>query len=93
MSANEILFAANRKWLAARGVTDWPTMRRAVRAAQKKAIQKFDKFVTAFNELGMLSGLNPDGTQIAFNAGTKEERRQIRKRVWRIGNYIKGSCE
>ena len=93
MSENERLLTANRKLLAARGVTDWPTMRRAVTAAQKKTIREFDKFVAAFDELEMLSGMNPDGTKIALNAGTEEERRQIRKRVWRIGNYIKGSCK
>lgn len=89
MTADEILLDANRKWLAARGVTDWPTMRRAVKAAQKEAIRQFEKFVAAFDELEMLSGLNPDGTSIALNAGAEEERRQIRKRIARIGNYIK----
>jgi len=91
MNANEILLDANRKWLAARAVTDWPTMRRAVKAAQKKAMREFDKFVQAFNEWEFLSELNPDGTAIALNAGTEEERRQIRKRIVRIGNYIEGS--
>lgn len=93
MSADEILLSANRKWLAARGVTDWPTMRRAVKAAQKKALREFSKFFNAYNEWEMLSGLNPDGTQIVLNAGTEEERKQIRKRVVRIGFYIEGSCK
>ena len=89
MTTDEMLLSANRKWLAARGVTDWQTIRRAVMAAQKKALRQFDAFVAAFDELEMLSGLNPDGTEIALNAGTEEERRQIRKRIARIRNYIK----
>ena len=93
MSNEELLIAANRKWLAARAVTDWPTMRRAVKAAQKKAMLKFDAFVEAFDEFEMLSSLCPDGSEITFNAGTERERRQIRKMAWMIGNYIKGSCE
>ena len=93
MTADEVLLSANRKWLAARGVTDWQTMRRAVKAAQKKAMRKFDAFVAAFDELEMLSSLCPDGSEITFNAGTERERRQIRKMAWMIGNYIKGSCE
>lgn len=93
MSVEEIEREANIKWLAARAVTDWATMRRAVRAAQKKAMREFDKFVAAFNEWEFLSELNPDGTAIALNAGTEEERRQIRKRIVRIGNYIEWSCK
>lgn len=93
MSANEILLDANRKWLAARGVADWPTMRRAVKAAQKKAVREFSEFLNAYNEWEMLSGLNPDGAQIALNAGTEEERKQIRKRIVRIGFYIEGGCK
>lgn len=93
MTADEILLVANSKWLSIRGVTDWPTMRRAVRAAQKKALRQIEKFVTAFDEWEMLSALNPDGTSIARNAGGEEERRQIRKRIARIGNYIEGNCK
>lgn len=93
MTTDEILLSANRKWLVDRGVTDWPTMRRAVKDAQKKAIRQFGKFVAAFDEWEMLSALNPDGTSIARNAGGEEERRQIRKRIARIGNYIEGNCK
>ena len=88
MTTDEILLSANRKWLAARGVADWPTMRRAVKAAKKKALREFSKFFNEYNEWEMLSGLNPDGTQIALNAETEEERKQIRKRIVRIGLYI-----
>lgn len=90
MTADEILFSANRKWLAAHGVTDWQTMRRAVKAAQKKALRRFDAFIEAFDEWEMLSGLCPDGSEITFNAGTERERRQIRKRIERIKNFIEG---
>ncbi len=93
MTADEILLSANRKWLAARGVTDWPTMRRAVKAAQKKTIRQFIKFVAAFNEWEMLWSLGPDGKEIALNARLKKERTQIRKRIVRIVNYIEGSCK
>ena len=93
MSIEEIEKEANQKWLAARGVTDWQTMRCAIKAAQGKAVRQFDKFVQAFNEWEFLSELNPDGTAIALNAGTERARSEMRKKLARIGDYIKEAAQ
>ena len=86
MSNEEVLKDANRKWLAARDVTDWRTLGNAKRRAARAAVRKLNAFMLAFNEFEMLDCLTPDGEHRQQNDA--DEAMQIRKKLSRVFGYL-----
>jgi len=86
MSNEELLIAANRKWLAARDVTDWRTLGNAKRRAARAAVRKLDAFMLVFDEFEMLDCLTPDGEHRQQHDA--DEAMQMRKKLCRVFNYL-----
>lgn len=86
MSNDELLIDANRKWLAARGVTDWRTLGNAKRRAARAAVRKLDAFMLVFDEFEMLDCLTPDGEHRQQHDA--DEATQMRKKLCRVFGYL-----
>lgn len=89
MSIEEIERKSNLKWLWRRHVADAATRQEAVRKAARTALQKFNTFIRAFDELDMLDDLWYDGSHMRLSPQSKEKWRRVRVQLSMIENLIK----